>query len=254
MNSISISKDQSLLCKIANVSLVIHRDFYPVVSLRDKFISFFKPRKKITETILKDISFDVHRGDRLGIIGFNGAGKTTLCKVVSGMFKPTTGEVEVTKSLRTVFYNGAALYPNLSGRENIELLVGLFYPNEIGNRVLVESIISFSELGHLIDAPFITYSNGMKSRLYLSVALQRSAELLVFDESFEGADYFFSQKAMAQARSLMTPETASIVVTHSFESLREICNRVIVLNKGSICYQGDIETGIKEFKRLGNME
>lgn len=226
------------------------RDFYPVVSLRDKFVNLLKSNHKITETILNDISLQVKHGERLGIIGLNGAGKTTFCKTIAGMYQPTSGNLWVTKNIRTIFYSGAAFYPNLSGRENIELLISFFYPHEIGNKELIENIIDFSELGYLIDTPFIAYSNGMKSRLLLSVALQRSADLLIFDESFEGADYLFAKKAIARAKDLITSSTACIAVTHSLESLRALCNKAVILNQGSVFYEGEVESAIKEFSNL----
>lgn len=252
MNSTLISNDNDLICKITNLSLVTKRDFYPVMSLRDRCIDFFKPNMKITETILNNISAQVERGDNLGVIGLNGAGKTTLCKVIAGMYQPTSGDIQVNGSLRTIFNNGAVFYPNLSGRENIELLVSFFYPNEIGNMMLIDNIIDFSELDHLIDTPFITYSNGMKCRLLLSVALQKSADLLIFDESFEGADFYFAQKAITRAKKLITSSSASIVVSHSVSSLRSLCNKVIVLNQGCIVYEGDVESGIKVLFDLPN--
>lgn len=197
---------------------------------------------------LKDITFDGHKGEILGIIGANGAGKTTLMKVISGILKHDEGLLHVDGKVTALFSFGMGFNKELTGRENVYLngmMLGI--PKEEIDRY-IDEIHEFSDLGEFIDQPMKHYSSGMKARLGFSVASHLQPEILILDEALNTGDARFSQKAAEKMKELVKNAKMVIIVTHSLNYARRNCDRLIWLDKGRIREIGDPAQIIKNYR------
>jgi len=210
----------------------------------NKFIiSLLKRKVKYEEFwALKGITFEIKKGEVIGIIGHNGAGKSTLLKVISGILKPTTGTVKISGSIVPLLELGSGFDMNLTGRENIFLNGAILgYSKDFLNEKYDE-IVEFSELGKFIDMPIRNYSSGMLSRLAFSIATVVNPEILIVDEILAVGDEDFQRKSRARMMELMSGGTTVLFVSHGLEQIREICNRVIWLEHGEIKAIGETQT------------
>jgi ABC-type polysaccharide/polyol phosphate transport system ATPase subunit len=248
------SPSTSKIASVKDLHLSFEARYYLKWSLRDKFIQTLKRPKSLMEDdsvkieVLKGLNFDIHAGERVGLIGVNGAGKTTLCKVMSGYFRPQQGSVEVSGTVRSVFDTSVGIYPELTGRENAEILAKLLYPHRNPDEI-VQDVLQFADLGKFIDLPFKSYSSGMQARLCLSAISCEPSDLMILDEVFEGADKFFSEKMAKRITHIIERSGAVLFVSHSMQRILKICNRLIVLNNGQIIFDGDPISGIEAFDR-----
>lgn len=190
---------------------------------------------------LSGVSFEVEKGDVLGIIGHNGAGKSTLLKVISGIMKPTEGSVEAHGNIVPMLELGSGFDFELSGRENIYLNGAILGYSEQFLDSKYQEIVDFSELGSFIEAPLRTYSSGMLARLAFSVACIVEPEILIVDEILSVGDADFQEKSRARMMELMTGGTTVFFVSHSLEQIREMCNKVLWLEHGHVQAFGDAE-------------
>jgi len=187
---------------------------------------------------LKNVSFSLKGGDRLGIIGLNGAGKSTLLKMLVGIYPPQSGFVHVSGKITPMIELGTGFDMELSGRENIYLNGSLIGRSFKQMRALEQSIIDFSELGEMIDIPVKYYSSGMYGRLAVSIGAIVDPEILLLDEIFAAGDAHFVQKASARLHELLGNSQIVILVSHELEQIREICTRVMVMHKGKVMNDG----------------
>lgn len=190
---------------------------------------------------LKNISFKVKKGDRLGILGLNGAGKSTLLKVIAGVYKPTTGTVIRRGHIAPLLELGAGFDPNYTGKENIFL-----YGSVLGfSRKFLEEkfdeILEFSELGEFIDVPIKNYSSGMKSRLGFSIATVVEPEILILDEVLSVGDAKFRRKCERKMQKMFDHGVTVLFVSHNLSQVQRICNKAILLEHGQLIAQGDID-------------
>jgi ABC-type polysaccharide/polyol phosphate transport system ATPase subunit len=252
----SSTASSEILLSVKDLGVYFEIEHFHHHSVRDVFVTALKHpvdyffRMPELYSVLDEISFDIERGTRLGIIGVNGCGKTTLCRCLAGMMKGQKGKVETKAEIRAIFDTGTGVIPELTGRENARLLARLFFPEIKNLAPIVEEAIEFSELGHFIDAPFKQYSKGMQSRLMLSLISARSTDILILDEVFDGADVFFQQKLAGRMKQLIEEAGATVFVSHSFDQIRSVCNKLLVLNQGKIAHHGDVEEGIALFLKL----
>jgi lipopolysaccharide transport system ATP-binding protein len=196
---------------------------------------------------LKDVSFDLKRGESLGIIGANGSGKSTLFRVIHGIYPPDLGEVHMRGRAGALIALGAGFHPHMTGRENVFLngtILGISV-EEIRERL--EEIIEFSELGDFIDAPVSTYSSGMYVRLGFSVAVHMHPDILIIDEVLAVGDVTFQNKCARFLRKLLTEDRTILFVSHNMASVRKICSRVVYLDKGVVVADGTPEHSIGQF-------
>ena len=249
-----------LLLDIKDLNFYYRLDTFKAHSFKDlivskfsfSFTSWFSPRENLH--ILKDINLEVYKGDRVGIIGVNGAGKTTLCRLMAKMLIPQLGSVKSYGEVRAIFNPSVASIPELTGRENAYLLAELLFSklpkyqiDEIANEAC-----EFSELGEFLDSPYNLYSKGMQVRLFLSVISAKTCDLLILDEIFDGADEFFQKKMAKRIKKIIEDSGASIMVSHSLDKIRDVCNRLLILDNSSLIFDGSVEEGIIVYKSLKN--
>jgi lipopolysaccharide transport system ATP-binding protein len=187
---------------------------------------------------LNDVSFEVKKGETIGIIGRNGSGKSTLLQMICGTLTPTSGEIRTTGRVAALLELGSGFNAEFTGRENVYMnaaVLGLS-TEEIDRRF--EEIVKFADIGQFIDQPVKTYSSGMYVRLAFSVIAHVDADILVIDEALAVGDAFFTQKCMRFLRQFMEKGTI-IFVSHDTGAVINLCNRAILLNKGSVKQEGE---------------
>lgn len=240
---------------IRNLNLVFHVSYHRSWNIRDAFTKFTKDpfevlnREKDRIYVARNLNLKIHEGERLGLLGVNGVGKTSLCRCIAGMYRPSGGDVELTGQVRAIFSTQVGIQPELTGRENARLIAQFMYPTESFIEELVDEAIEFSELGKFSDVPYRTYSNGMQARLCLSLISAKPAEILILDEVFDGADTFFKEKISKRVLDMIQESGAVIFVSHSPDQIKEVCNRVVVLEHGQIAYDGDPESALSFYNQ-----
>jgi lipopolysaccharide transport system ATP-binding protein len=201
-------------------------------------------------TPLKNISFDLLRGETLGVIGRNGAGKSTLLRMIAGIIEPDAGRI-INHGVRvSLLALGVGFMSHLTGRENA-ILSGLLLgmrKRDILKRM--GHIIEFSGLGDFIDQPLRTYSSGMCARLGFSVAIQATPEALLIDEVLGVGDEDFRKKSTEEMKRLIKSDTAIILVSHSLQDINELCDRVILIDQGTIALTGHTAEVLEQYKKL----
>ena len=230
------------IVSVKNISLKFKMEQNRANSLKEFCVRWLKRDLKSEDFwALTDVSFDVEKGDVIGIIGHNGAGKSTLLKVISGIMKPTKGTIEAHGNIVPMLELGSGFDMELSGKENIYLNGAILgYSEEFLNQKYDE-IVAFSELGNFIEAPLRTYSSGMLARLAFSVACIVEPEILIVDEILSVGDADFQEKSRARMMELMTGGTTVFFVSHSLGQIREMCNKVVWLEHGKIQAVGKTE-------------
>ena len=201
-----------------------------------------------TFAALQDISFEVHRGEALGIIGANGAGKSTLLKLISRITSPTRGRIYIDGKVASLLEVGTGFHPELTGRENIYLngsILGMSR-KEIDSKI--DSIIEFSECEKFIDTPVKRYSSGMYVKLAFSISAHLDADILIMDEVLAVGDIKFQHKCINKMREIAAQEHRTILyVSHNMESVRKLCDRCIILDHGSLVFDGDTDEACNRY-------
>lgn len=198
---------------------------------------------------LNDVSFDLPRGERLGIIGRNGAGKSTLLKVISRLIYPTTGEVRIRGRVTALLEVGTGMNDNLTGRENIFVNAALHGMTHADVKRRFDEIVDFSGLGEFIDEPVKAYSSGMRSRLGFAVAAHLDPEILILDEVLAVGDMAFVQKCLLKVQGLTARGRTVIFVSHSLSDIVRFCDRGLWLEKGRIVMAGDVRQVADEYSK-----
>lgn len=227
---------------VSHVSMRFNLASQKVDNLKEYFIKLIKRELKYKEFwALRDVSLQIDKGDRVGILGLNGAGKSTLLKIIAGVLKPTEGSVTVKGKIAPLLELGAGFEKEYTGAENIYLYGAVLgYSREFIAEKYNE-IIEFSELGKFIDVPLKNYSSGMKSRLGFSIATIVEPEVLILDEVLAVGDAKFKKKCEAKIQSMFDKGVTVLFVSHSLAQVQKICNKAILLEQGKIIAQGGID-------------
>ncbi len=234
------------MIRINNVSMKFNLGVEKDNSLKQMFIkilSFWKRKKKKKDYFwaLKDVSLDIKKGEVVGIVGTNGAGKSTLLKVVSGVYKPTEGSVEVNGKISPMIELGAGFDGELTARENIYLNGAILgYSKEFIDERF-EDIVEFSELRDFLDVPVKNFSSGMTAKLAFSISTIVDPEILIVDEILSVGDIKFQEKSKHKMMSMIEGGTTVLYVSHSLESIEKLCTKVIWLDHGKVKMIGDSE-------------
>jgi len=222
-------------------------------SIKQAFVNPFKSsmhKNTTKQHALKDISFEVKRGEFFGIVGRNGSGKSTLLKMIAGIYQPTKGRVSVHGKLVPFIELGVGFNPELTGRENVYLngaLLG-FSRNEVS--AMYEDIVEFAELKEFMDQKLKNYSSGMQVRLAFSMAIRADAEVLLIDEVLAVGDADFQRKCFDYFRQLKLNKKTVIFVSHDMTALREYCDRAVLINENKLEAIGDSDDIAKKYQQL----
>ena len=228
--------------EVDNISMMFNLNKEKIDNLKEYVIKFLTRKLHFTEFwALRDISFSLKKGERLGVLGFNGAGKSTLLKVLSGVMKPTKGSVTVHGTIAPLLELGAGFDMNYTGKENIFLYGATMGFSRKFMETKYDEILEFSELQEFIDVPMKNYSSGMRARLGFAVATVVDPEVLILDEVLSVGDARFRQKSEAKIMNMFDKGTTVVFVSHNTDQVRRICNRAILLQKGQIIAQGTTE-------------
>lgn len=228
------------MIKVDNVSVKYMMTYDRVKSIKEYLVQLVKGKVHYEEFwALKGISFEVKRGEVLGIIGHNGAGKSTLLKVISGILKPTSGTVQVNGVVVPMLELGSGFDSDLSGRENVFLNGSILGYSEKFLKEKYDEIVEFSELGQFIDVPLRNYSSGMIMRLAFSIATVVQPDILIVDEILAVGDADFQEKSKKRMLELMGGGTTVLFVSHDLGQIREMCDKVIWLDHGQMKMSGE---------------
>ena len=252
-----------LIAKIENVSKEYRLGAIGGTTLKEELQRFFaKIRRKEDPTTvigqermskggkfmaLSDISFEARKGEAIGIIGHNGAGKSTLLKLITRVTAPSKGTIYLNGRVASMLEVGTGFHPELTGRENIYVngaILGMT-KKEIDSKI--EQIIDFSECRQFIDTPVKRYSSGMYVKLAFSVAAHLDSEILIMDEVLAVGDVAFQNKCIQKMKSVAQSGRTIFYVSHNMSTIRALCNRCVVLNKGKVDYIGDVEEAIQHY-------
>jgi ABC-2 type transport system ATP-binding protein len=234
----------------------VHKDFIiPHTkndSIKHKIITAFQPKSKGSTVahVLDGISFDIKKGEFYGVVGRNGSGKSTLLKIISDIYRPTSGKITHNGRIVAFIELGVGFNTQLSGKDNVYLngaMLG-FSRSEID--AMYEDIVSFAELEEFMDLDLRNYSSGMRVRLAFSIAVRAEADILVLDEVLAVGDKAFKQKCYDYFQNLKDRKKTIIFVTHSMGQVKEYCDRAIVIEKGKIIYEGGAEEVAKQYDNL----
>lgn len=221
--------------------------FYDKPSTLKERLVFWNHKKAETRTVLDDINIEIKKGETIALIGVNGSGKSTLLKLMTKIIYPTKGTIETNGKLTSLLELGAGFHPDFTGRENIYFNASIFglTRKEIDKRM--KDIIDFSELEEFIDNPVRTYSSGQYMRLAFSIAINVDAEILLIDEILAVGDQHFQDKCFDKLKDLRDSEKTIVIVSHSLDALRQICNRGIWINEGKVQMDDSISKAIDAY-------
>lgn len=245
-------KGEETIISVNNVSMRFNLAREKVDSLKEYVIRALKKKLQYDEFwALDDVSFEVKKGDSVGLIGLNGSGKSTMLKVIAGVLKPTKGTISVNGSVAPLIELGAGFDIDLTGRENIYLNGALLGRSRQMMDEVFEDIVEFSELREFMDVPVKNYSSGMLSRLAFSIATSGKADILIVDEVLSVGDFRFQEKCQDRIHKMMEEGTTVLFVSHSIEQVEQICNKVVWLSHGKVKMKGssqEICPVYKEFR------
>jgi len=238
-----LSMNQNIVIDVDNVSMEFKKPQEKVDNLKEYCIKWvkreLKPKNKFKA--LDHVSFSVHKGERVGIIGFNGAGKSTILKILSGVLKPTSGKIDTYGTIAPLLELGAGFDHNYSGRENVFLNGAILGYSREFLESKYDEIVEFSELEDFIDIPIKNYSSGMVAKLGFSVATIVEPDVLILDEVLSVGDVKFQKKSGDKLKSMMGSGVTVLLVSHATDNIRELCTRAIWLDQGKLVMDGDVD-------------
>ena len=238
-----------LMIRVEDVSMRFKMSNDKITSIKELVTQMARGNVEYKEFwALHDVNFEVKRGEVVGIIGRNGAGKSTILKIISGIMKPTTGKVVRHGNIVPMLELGSGFDYDLTGRENIFLNGAILGYSKEFLHAKYDEILAFSELGDFINMPIRNYSSGMLMRLAFSIATVVNPEILIVDEILSVGDENFQKKSYARMMELMSGGTTVLFVSHSMEQIRNMCNRVVWLDGGTVKMFGDVNTVCDAYK------
>lgn len=241
--------DKQISIKVDHVDLTFEVQNEKIDTIKEAVVRTLKrdKSKKIKIHALNDVSFQIYKGEKIGIIGYNGAGKSTLLNVITGIYPPDKGSVTTYGNISPLLSLGAGFDHNFSGRKNIILNGAVLGYDKKYLESKLDEIIEFSELGEFIDIPIKNYSSGMLAKLGFSIATTVNPDILIIDEILGVGDVNFKKKSADKIRSLMDGGTTVLLVSHSIPQIRDLCDKAIWIDKGSVKAFGEVNKVCDEY-------
>lgn len=228
--------------RVSNVSKVFKLPHEKNTSVKSAFVNFYRKKRSFEkQQALKDISFEVKKGEFFGIVGRNGSGKSTLLKIIANIYQPTSGTLEVSGKLVPFIELGVGFNPELTGRENVFLNGALLGFSEKEVQAMYKDIVEFAELQKFMDQKLKNYSSGMQVRLAFSMAIRAKADILLIDEVLAVGDAAFQRKCYEFFRNLKKQKTTVVFVSHDMDAIRRFCDRAIMIEDSRITESGSVE-------------
>ena len=244
-----VLKKSDVVIKVENVTKKFKIYYDKGSTLKEKIV-FWNKTKNEERTVLKDINLDIKKGETVALIGVNGSGKSTLLKLMTKIIYPTKGRIITNGKITSLLELGAGFHPDFTGRENIYFNAAIFglSAREIDARF--NDILEFSELQEFIDNPVRTYSSGQYMRLAFSIAINVDAEILLIDEILAVGDKHFQDKCFEKMMDLKKSGKTIVIVTHSLDSVKKLCNRAVWIYEGRIKMDGKIDEVVSEYLKV----
>ena len=199
---------------------------------------------------LNDVTLDIHAGSTIGLIGHNGSGKSTLLKVIGGIIQPTSGTVRQRGRIAALLELGAGFHPDLTGRENVYLNASVLGLSNEETKAQFDAILEFSGIGEFIDTQIKFYSSGMYVRLAFAIAVHTDPDILLVDEVLAVGDEQFQKKCLDKIKEFQAEGRTIIIVSHALDQIESLCDRVVVMNRGQLVFDGVPVTAIERFREL----
>lgn len=241
--------ENDLMVKVDHVSMRFNLASEKVNSLKEYFIKTLKRQISYNSFwALNDVSFEVRRGEAVGLIGLNGSGKSTMLKIIAGVLKPTKGSAAVYGSMAPLIELGAGFDFDLTARENVFLNGAILGYSREYMQQYYDDIVEFSELGQFMDTPVKNFSSGMISRLAFGIATIGQPDLLIVDEVLSVGDFRFQNKCEERIRRMLDAGTTLLFVSHSIAQVKELCSKVVWLEHGNLRAFGPSEIYCEEYE------
>jgi ABC-2 type transport system ATP-binding protein len=233
--------NKNIALKVDNVGVRFNMSTEKVDNLKEYAIKVFRRELRYNEFwALKEVSFEVFKGQRVGILGLNGAGKSTLLKIIAGVLKATEGKISMKGNIVPLLELGAGFDPQYTGAENIYLYGAVLGYSKQFITEKFDEIVEFSELGDFINVPLKNYSSGMKARLGFSIATLVEPEILILDEVLSVGDAKFRKKSEKKIKDMFEKKITVLFVSHSLAQVRSLCDHAIILEHGRIVATGEV--------------
>lgn len=243
-----MNKDSPII-EVRNVSMRFNLATEKTDTVKEYIVKLLKRQLMFNEFYaLRDVSLTVNRGEAVALIGANGSGKSTLLKCIAGVLYPTAGSIEVRGSIAPLIELGAGFDPDLTARENIYLNGAVLGHDREFMDQHFKSIVDFAELWDFIDVPVKNFSSGMVARLGFAIATEVSADILVVDEILAVGDFRFQQKCKERMANMMKGGTTLLFVSHSEAQVKELCDKVVWLDHGTVKFFGNTAKGFDSYR------
>ena len=239
-----MKKDNAIEVKNMTKTFKLYSD--KANTMKERIVRGWKSKNEV-HTVLKNINLEIKKGETVALIGVNGSGKSTLLKLMTKIIFPNKGTVQTQGKLTSLLELGAGFHPDFTGRENIYFNAAIFGLTRKEIDARLNDIIEFSELGDFIDSPIRTYSSGMYMRLAFAVAINVDAEILLIDEILAVGDQHFQDKCFAKLEELAKSDMTIVIVSHSLDSLKRLCNRGIWIYNGEVRMDDKFEKVAEEY-------
>ena len=241
--------DKKIVIEVKNMTKVFKLFYDKPTTLKEKLV-FWNKKKSEIRTVLDNINIDIYKGETVALIGTNGSGKSTLLKLMTKIIYPTKGKVLTRGKLTSLLELGAGFHPDFTGRENIYFNASIFGLTKKEIDARLDQIIEFSELSDFIDNPVRTYSSGQYMRLAFSIAINVDAEILLIDEILAVGDQHFQEKCFEKLHELKRSNKTIVIVSHSLESVKSLCDRAIWIYDGKVRLDGKTEKVVDEYLKV----
>lgn len=242
--------EKPVIIKVDHVSMKFNLSSEKFDSFKEYVIKRIKGQVSIEEFwALNDVSFEVYKGDSIGLIGLNGSGKSTMLKTIAGVLKPTKGSVKVSGSIAPLIELGAGFDMDLTARENVFLNGALLGYTRSEMQSYYDDIVDFSELHNFMDVPVKNFSSGMVSRLAFAIATIGIPDILIVDEVLSVGDFQFQEKCEQRIQNMMEHGTTILFVSHSIDQVQKICSKIVWLEQGHMKCFGDAKVICDEYRR-----
>ena len=232
---------EKIMIDVDHVTIRFNKATQKIDNLKDYFIKLIKRELMFQEFLaVKDVSFQVRKGESWGLIGTNGSGKSTLLKAISGIMKPYKGTITTRGTIAPLIELGAGFDSNLTARENIYLNGAVLGFSKEFMRKHFDEIVEFAEIGEFLDSPIKNYSSGMKARLGFSVATVVNPDILIVDEVLSVGDAKFRRKCNTRMAEMLASDTTLLYVSHNIQSVMRLCTHALWIDKGNLMMKGEV--------------